>query len=597
MMRTMRENTKIILWVVVVAFVITIFAVWGLDLQSGNGKKQNNLVGRVDGTPITPQAYQSVYAQLAQQYRSSSKNQDLSATQQEMLRDQAWENIVSNILTSAEIKKLGIGVTDQEILHYIKTSPPPEVQQYFKDDKGNFDYAKYQAALNNPDADWSAVEDMVRQRIPMMKLNQFLTAQVHISNVDIHQAFEEQTVKMVAQYVQFPIESQDVGDWKPSDDDVSAYYKAHSSEFKQPEQAVLQMVRIPRKPSDADRSDLLYTANHIRSQAVGGEDFASLAKTYSESHTSQVNGETGFLSAKQRDPAVIKAVAALKPGEISQAIPTSDGVYLVQLVATRKEKGETQYNMREIFLKLTPGAATTDSLSAVAQDIKDRASQGGDLAAAAKAHGLEVTTTEPFADGMPIPGVGFSPAVSRFAFGADAGTISSVISDDNNFYVCRLEKRDPAGERPLTDVADGIRKTLVQQRKVEMATRQADAFRRTAGVTGTPFAKAAAQYSLKVAKTDSFTVATAVAGQQPYSNFARVALATAAGDVSRPIESGNAVYVIRVDGKTQPTDAQFKARAQQIRDQLYRQRVQQYVMYWYDDLRNKSNIEDFRERS
>jgi peptidyl-prolyl cis-trans isomerase D len=597
MMKAMRENTKIILWVVVVAFVITIFAVWGLDLQSGSGSKQKNVVGRVNGTPITPQAYQAVYTQLAQQYRTNAKNQELTATQQEMLRDEAWENIVSNILTGEQIKKLGIGVTDEEVLNTIRTSPPPEVQQYFHDDKGNFDYAAYQAALNNPDADWSAVEDMVRQRIPMLKLNQFLMAQVHVSNTDIRNAFDEQTVKMVAHYVEFPVDTEDLGDWKPSDDDVSAYYNAHKDEFKQPEKAVLQLVRIPRKPSDSDRSDLLYTAAHIRDQAAGGEDFASLAKTYSEAHTGSVGGETGFLGATQRDPAVMAAVAGLKPGEISKPVETNDGVYVVQLIGSRTEKGEKQYNMREIFLKLTPGAATTDSLSAVAQDIKDRATEKGDLATAATAHGLEVTKTDSFAEGMPIPGIGFSPALSRFAFAVDPGTISGVIIDDVNFYVARLDSRTPASTKPFDDVSDAIRKTLVHERKVDMATRKADAFRRTAAAPNTAFDKAAAQYSLKVAKTDSFTVSSPVAGQQPNSNFARAAITTPPGEVTRPIESGNSVFVIRVDGRVDPKPEEFQKRAQQIRDQIYRQRVQEYVLYWYDDIRKKSAIEDFRERS
>ncbi len=198
MMKAMRENTKIILWVVVVAFLITIFAVWGLDLQGGGSTpRQQNLIGRVNGIPVTPQTYQAAYNQLAQQMRANGQT-DLTATQQEMLRDQAWESIVSNIITSQEIKKLGIGVTDEEVLQTIRTSPPPEIQQYFHDDKGNFDYKAYQAALNNPDADWTAVEDLVRQRIPVIKLNQYLTAQVHVSNSDIRTAFEEETVKMLA---------------------------------------------------------------------------------------------------------------------------------------------------------------------------------------------------------------------------------------------------------------------------------------------------------------------------------------------------------------------------------------------------------------
>ncbi|HEU4364786.1 MAG TPA: peptidyl-prolyl cis-trans isomerase, partial [Candidatus Krumholzibacteria bacterium] len=581
MMKQMRENTKIILWVVVVAFVITIFAVWGLDLQSGGMAQKQNLVGRVNGVPITPQAYQSIYTQMAQQFRASSANGDLTSTQQEMLRDQAWESIVSNIITSEQIKELGITVSDEEVLNFIRTSPPQEVQQYFTDASGNFDYAAYQAALNNPEADWSAVEDLVRQRIPVVKLNQYLMSQVHVSSTEVRRAFDEETVRMTARYVMFPIDSEDVGAWTPSDEEVTAYYNQNQERFHEPEKASVQIVRIARRPSDRDRSDLAYTAGIVRKQAGGGEDFATLAKTYSESYTASVGGETGFLGAGQRDAAIMEALATMKPGDVSQPIPSMEGVYIVQLIASRKEKGLPQYNMREIYMKLTPGPETVDSLAAVAAAIREQAAASGDLAAAANARGLEVIGAQPFAAGMPIPGLGFAPAVSRFAFARAVGAVSDVIADDNNFFVCKVEGRAPAAPRPVAEVSDAIKQQLVREKKLAAAMMKAGAFRRSAAVPDVPFEKAAAQYQYTVAKTDSFTVAGPVADLGPNSAFAQAALSTAPGTVSPPVESGNAVYVIRVDGRKDPDEAVFQARAGQIYDRLYQERVQAYVNHWY----------------
>ncbi len=356
-------------------------------------------------------------------------------------------------------------------------------------------------------------------------------------------------------------------------------------------------MRIPRVPSDRDRSDLIYTANHVRGQAVAGEDFATLAKTYSEGHTASVGGETGFLGDSQRDPAVMKAVASLKKGEISHPVPTDDGVYLVQLIDSKKENGETKYNMREIYMKLTPGAETVDSLSAVARDVEEKAVNDGDLAAAAATHGLEVTTTTPFAKNMPIPGVGFAPGLSRFGFAADVGAVSNVIADDNNFYVCKLTQRLPAAASPLEDVADIIKKSLIRDRRLTAATHKAEAFRRSAVAPDTPFEKVASQYGFTVVTTDSFTVSDPVAGQPAYSAFARAAFAINPGNVGGPVESGNSVFVIRVDARTDPDPAAFKERAPQIRDRLVRERVQNYVGYWYDNLRKKATIEDLREAS
>lgn len=592
-MKQMRENTKIILWVVVVAFLITIFAVWGLDLQSTGVSRQQNLVGKVNGVSVTPQMYQTIYTQMAQQFRSQSG--DLTSAQQEMLRDQAWENIVSNIITGEQIKKLGITVTDEEVLNFLRTSPPAEVQQYFRDKDGNFDYAAYQAALNNPDADWTAVEDLARQRIPVVKLNHYLMSQVHVSASEVRRAFAEQNTKLVARYVEFPLDAEDVGDYAPTDAEVQAYYDAHADEYKDVEKATVEFVRIPITPSALDRDDLVKFAQNIRDDAVKSGDFESEVKNFSEAQTATVGGETGLLGKEQRDPAVMAAADALAPGEISQPVVTADGIYVVQLIEKKREKSETKYNLRELFVKLDASTATRDSLAVRARSVQESAAASGDLAAAAKQEGLEMGTSAPFAPGFPVPGLGYYPAVSRFAFAAEAAAISPVISDERNYVVCRLKERVPAAARPLAEVSTGIKQALIRERKLSAAMNRAGGFERSASAEGASLESAAAQYNYKVVKTDSFTVATPPAGMPANAPFARAALALELNAVSKPIESGNSVFVLMVSGRRDPGQAEFAAGAGQVRETVFRQKVQEYVAYWYGTIKDGSKIEDLRD--
>lgn len=592
-MKQMRENTKIILWIVVVAFVITIFAVWGLDLQSTSTTQQKSLVGKVNGVTITPQMYQTIYSQMAQQFRSQSG--DLTSAQQEMLRDQAWENIVSNIITGEQIKKLGITVTDEEVLNFLRTSPPAEVQQYFKDKDGNFDYAAYQAALNNPDADWTAVEELARQRIPVVKLNHYLMSQVHVSPTEVRRVFAEENTKLVAHYVEFPLDAEDIGGWTPTEADIKAYYDAHLDEYKDVEKATVEFVRIPISPSGADRADLIKFAQDIRNDAAKTGDFESEVKNFSQAQTANVGGETGLIGRDQRDPAVIAAADALQPGEISQPVITGDGIYVVQLIEKKKEKTETKYNLRELFVKLDASAATRDSLAARARDVQEAAAASGDLAAAAKAQNLEMGTSAPFAQGFPIPGLGYYPAVSRFAFASEPGAISPVISDERNYVVCRVKEHTPAAARPLAEVSEGIKQTLIRDRKLTQAMNKAGGFERSASAPGATLESAAAQYNYKVAKTDSFTVMAPPPGMTANSPFARAALGITPNAISKPVESGNSVYVLTVVSRRDPDQAAFAARAGALRDQVYRQKVQEYVAYWYGTVKENSQIEDLRD--
>ena len=163
MLKQLRENTKTILWIVVIAFVVSIFAVWGMNYRSGGSmsgpSEEDNVIGSVNGIEITRQAYaaniQDLYnnirAQRGEDYRPSD-------TESFMISEQAWEMSIQKIIIAREIEKLGITVTDDELVSFLRRNPHPTLRQMFTGEDGNFDYQAYLQALSNPDADWTELE-------------------------------------------------------------------------------------------------------------------------------------------------------------------------------------------------------------------------------------------------------------------------------------------------------------------------------------------------------------------------------------------------------------------------------------------------------
>lgn len=596
MMKQMRENTKVILWIVVVAFVVTIFAVWGLDLRgSGGGISggQYNVLGEVNGVKITRDHYQAVYEQLAAQMRAASPSGRISYAQQEMIHDQTWDNIVTSILTEQEIEELGITVADDEVVAFLRTSPPPEIQQYFLDENGKFDFAAYQNALNNPEADWTAVEALARQRIPMIKLNEHLISQVHVSPFEIRRSYEEESVLFTAEYVSFPIADEDVSDYTPSEDEVREYYDTHPEEFRVGERSVVEYVKIPIEPTASDLDDLMYTVATLHEQLAAGEEFDIIAKTYSQAPTSSVGGETGFITASQRDTAVMSQVSIMNPGQVSQPIQTEDGVYIVKLLETEKEGEEARYNLQEIFIELEAGTQTVDSLVGLARDLQSQAVEKG-LADAANELGLTAEKTEPFQRNFPITGLGFAPSVNRFAFANEVGTVSGVIGDEDNYYVCRVDQRLPEAIRPLEEVQTSIESTLRFERQKRMAHRKAEAFYRKLMTASDNFVDAASAYDYDVQRPDPFRVADPVGDLPPFSPFAYAAFDLYVNAVSPPIESRGAYYVLQVLERTTVDEEEFENRAPAIAERLLQEKTQAYVLYWYEQLREGAEIKDNR---
>jgi peptidyl-prolyl cis-trans isomerase D len=595
MMKQMRENTKVILWIVVVAFIVTIFAVWGLDLQVGGGSSQQyNVLGKVNGISITREQYQVMYEQLVAQMRQASPTGALSVAQQEMIRDQTWENIITAILTDQEIQKLGIQVSDEEIVAFLRTSPPPEVQQYFVDENGGFDYQAYQNALNNPEADWTAVESLARRRIPLIKLNRYLMSQVHVGPTEVRRTFAEDNVMITAEYVSFALADEDVSGYTPSDEDIQNYFDSNNDDFRVGERAVVEYVRIPIEPTAGDYDDIMYTINNLSNQVADGEDFADLARAYSQASTADVGGETGLITAAQRDTEVMSQVAIMNEGQISQPIPTEKGVYLVKLIGKETEDETTRYNLREIFIELTAGPNTIDSLSGIARDMQELAVES-DFAKAAADMGLTVETTEPFQRNFPISGLGFSPSVNRFAFTNEAGTLSGVLSDELNYYVCRVVEKLPEAVRPLEEVRSSVESSLRRGRQKSMALRKAEAFHRKVFSTRTGLKQAAEEYGYTLEQPEPFSVSDPIGDHiSPNSPFAYVALSINTQEVSKPIESNGVYYVFQVLARSEVDEELYAQRAPVINDQLHQEKVQTYVTYWYGQLRENAEIEDMR---
>jgi len=597
MMKAMRENTKVIIWVVVVAFVVTIFAVWGLDLQGGGGgggSPKSNLVGKINGVGITYQQYQTIYEQLASQARAATSG-GLTYAQQEMIQEQTWDNLLVAILTEQEIEKLNIVVTDQEILGFLRTSPPPEIQQYFVDENGNFDFAAYQSALNNPEADWTAVEALARQRIPLLKLNQYLMSQVHVSLSEVRRTFEEENTIINAEYVSFPIDAEDISDYTPKEDEIREYYDAHPDEFRAGERAVVEYVDIPVKPAGRDMEDVMYTVSTLSDQISAGEDFAVLAKTYSQAATAEVGGETGFITATQRDGKVMAQVAIMNPGQVSAPIQTDDGVYIVKLLETELEGEERRFNIQELFIELAAGSQTIDSLVTVAQDLKALAVEKG-LADAAGDMGLTVSTTQPFRKGFPISGLGFAAPVNRFAFNNDEEALSGVLGDGNHYYVCRVVQRIEDEQLPLDEVRPRIESELRFERQKDRALRKAQAFFRKGTTMRTNLDEAAGIYKYEVHKPEPFRITDVVDGMAPYSPFAYAALRLLPNAVSPPVESRGSYFIIRLIGQSTIDEEAFANSAPAITNQLKQQKMQTYIAYWYEKLKEDADIEDYRGR-
>jgi peptidyl-prolyl cis-trans isomerase SurA len=153
-----------------------------------------------------------------------------------------------------------------------------------------------------------------------------------------------------------------------TDQDVAEFYNANKSQFNvaEPTYHLAQIKVTPRKePQIRNRKndDATNEAEAVRKIKMlmdrlnSGADFAQLAMDYSEDmNTASTGGDLGYvpesgLNGQQVDPALKKAVLALKPGQVSQPIEARDqtgiSFHILKLIA-REAPGQRNLNEPQV---------------------------------------------------------------------------------------------------------------------------------------------------------------------------------------------------------------------------------------------------------
>ncbi|MDA0336083.1 MAG: peptidylprolyl isomerase [bacterium] len=119
----------------------------------------------------------------------------------------------------------------------------------------------------------------------------------------------------------------------------------------------------------------------IQLQLEGGQDFASVARQFSEDPgTSAEGGNLGCFAPGTLMPEFERAAFNLKPGEVSEPVLTSFGFHLILL----NEKRETEMCASHILVRARTAEADHERARALLEDLRRRAVAGEDFAQLAR---------------------------------------------------------------------------------------------------------------------------------------------------------------------------------------------------------------------
>jgi peptidyl-prolyl cis-trans isomerase C len=119
-----------------------------------------------------------------------------------------------------------------------------------------------------------------------------------------------------------------------SDEETKTFYNSNPEYFKKPEQVKASHILIKADPKadEAQRAQARKKIEEVQQRLKKGEDFAALAKEFSQCPSSAQGGDLGYFGRGQMTKPFEDAAFAMAPGEVSNIVETDFGFHIIKTV-------------------------------------------------------------------------------------------------------------------------------------------------------------------------------------------------------------------------------------------------------------------------
>jgi peptidyl-prolyl cis-trans isomerase D len=625
MLDLMRKNAGTWMVKFILGVIIIVFTFWGV----GSWRAQRgNRVAMVNDKPVTLAEYRSAYNNLMDQFRQrlgTTLNEDLLKALR--IDQQAMDQVINQKLLLQEAARCGLRVSDSELARSVRG------MAVFKTD-GTFDTRRYKAILSRNRMTPEEFELGQRESLLIEKLRRFMTRGVKISDQEARAQYDWNRTSVDLEYVLFDPEKY-VGDVSFDETAVDAYFQTHQEEYKIAPMARASYVRFVAAdfqdevvieksdieeyyeskqdefnlPETVEASHILFRLEDGASEAAvaaarekadvvwqmarDGEEFAELAKKYSEGPSRDSGGHLGeFKRGMMVKPFEDKAFSMMA-GEVGEPVRTRFGWHIIKVGKKTPAKTMTLAEVEpKIRIQLTEEKAKT--LAYDAADAFYQASfDGDDLKQLAAARQLTAEETGMFSEAEgPEPGVPDKTAFAKAVFSLPLNEISDIQELADGFYIVQAKEKVAARVPSFEAVAERVKLDWQGSMADEMAKLAADKLVASIASGTEGLAEAAKRMGLTVADTGPFQRNGAIPdiGYEPAIST-EAFLLTLAQPVSKNVVKGTkGYYVIELKHRTLPADGGYEKEKETIVGQLLAQKQRRVYEEMVADVRSKSVI-------
>jgi peptidyl-prolyl cis-trans isomerase SurA len=247
-----------------------------------------------------------------------------------------------------------------------------------------------------------------------------------------------------------------------SEKEINDFYEVNRDSFAEPAKLELAHILLIPQPSKSEENRVQKKINEVLLRFEFNEDFAAIARKFSEGPYRSKGGDRGFVRKEDLSPDIVDAAFALGVDEMTLARGL-DGFYLFQCTA----KKEDMIHLKQLFFKVNIGSLDTLRAFNLAKDIKKRAESGEDFSKLVKRYSDDIETQDSDGNLGEVYLDQLNPLFRDAVKDLDIGNISEPVKTEFGFHIFKVLAK-PEPEIPeLEEIKDLVREFIVQKRTKE----------------------------------------------------------------------------------------------------------------------------------
>jgi peptidyl-prolyl cis-trans isomerase D len=371
-----------------------------------------------------------------------------------------------------------------------------------------------------------------------------------------------------------------------SDAELRNFYQQNLSNYQ-----LQEMVRAAhilfktegKSPGEVEK--IKAKATQVLLQAKKGEDFAGLARKYSEDTTATNGGDLGFFRKGQMVPPFESAAFSLGVDAISDLVTTNFGFHIIKVL--QKQPAQTQ-KFEEVVSLIKPSLQQRKAEQA-AQESADKAfsriKSSQTFEQVSKDLGLAVQETPLFSQGASIAGIGTSPDLSSKVFSLKIKEFASPVRVPSGFVVPQVVEIQAPRLPGLAEVRTKLEQDFKSFKAADVAKAKAQEFANQVK-SGASIEKQAKSNGVNVKTSEDFSRNGTIADLGPSTPVESFAFSANIGDTSQPVQIGQKYVVLQLKAKTAIDPQEFAKAREGLRESLLNQRKEQVFQAYLDGIRN-----------